>query len=135
MSPPRLLEQMMSVAYWCVLFAALLPYPIVMFAKAGQKYDNHAPREQLEHAQGSRKRAYWAQLNAFEAFPAFAAAIIIAQLQHVAQSTVDHLALVFVAMRVLHALFYVLDKAPLRSMVWAVGIGCVITLFVLAGTR
>lgn len=125
----------MSIAYWCVLVAAILPYPIVILAKAGQKMDNHAPREQLAQAQGYHKRANWAQLNAFEAFPAFAAAVIIAQLQLVPQATVDMLALTFVAMRVLHALFYVLDKASLRSLVWAVGFGCVITLFVLAGTR
>jgi len=125
----------MSIAYWCVLIAAILPYPIVVLAKAGQKYDNHAPREQLAQAQGYRKRANWAQFNAFEAFPAFAAAVIIAQLQHVTQSTVDTLALSFVAMRVLHAVFYVLDKAALRSLVWTAGFGCVIGLFVLAGMR
>lgn len=125
----------MSIAYWCVLIAAMLPYPVVMLAKAGRKYDNYAPREQLERSEGYRKRAYWAQLNGFEAFPAFAAAIIIAQLQHVTQSTVDMLALVFVTMRALHALFYVLDKAMLRSLVWTVGFGCVVALFVLAGTR
>lgn len=123
----------MSIAYWCVLVAAILPYPIVMLAKAGQKYDNHAPRDQLAQVHGYRKRANWAQFNAFEAFPAFAAAIIIAQLQLVPQATVDMLAAIFVAMRVLHAVFYVLDKATLRSLVWAVGFGCVISLFVLAG--
>lgn len=125
----------MSIAYWCVLVAAILPYPIVMMAKASKNFDNHAPRDQLAHAEGYRKRAYWAQLNAFEAFPAFAAAVIIAQLQYVTQSTVDMLALTFVAMRILHAAFYMMDKASLRSLVWAVGFGCVIVLFVLAGTR
>ena len=125
----------MSIAYWCVLVAVILPYPIVMMAKAGKNFDNHAPRDQLAYVEGYRKRAYWAQLNAFEAFPAFAAGVIIAQLQQVSQYTVDMLALTFVAMRVLHAAFYMMDKASLRSLVWAVGFGCVIGLFVLAGTR
>ena len=124
----------MSIAYWCVLIAAILPYLLTMLAKAGRNYDNHAPRKQLENATGYRKRAYWAQLNGFEAFPAFAAAVIIAQLQHVTQASVDSIALVFIAMRSLHGIFYLLDKATLRSLVWVVGFGCVISLFVLAGT-
>ena len=123
----------MSTAYWCVLIAAMLPYPLTIFAKAGKNFNNHAPREQLARAEGSQKRAYWAQLNAFEAFPAFAAAVIIAQLQHVTQSTIDTLALSFIALRILHALFYILDKALLRSAVWALGFACVVGLFVLAG--
>ena len=120
----------MSIAYWCILIAAILPYPLTVLAKAGKNFNNHAPREQLAHAEGYKKRAYWAQLNAFEAFPAFAAAVIVAHLQHVTQSTVDTLALVFITMRVLHAAFYILDKAALRSIAWAIGFACIIGLFV-----
>ena len=125
----------MTIAFWCILVAAILPYPIVILAKSKRGYDNRAPREQLAHAEGFRKRANWAQFNAFEAFPPFAAAIIIAHLQQVPQATADMLALSFVAMRVLHAVFYVLDKPTLRSIAWFVGFACVIALFVLAGTR
>ena len=122
----------MAIAYWCILIAAFLPYPLVTLAKAKRGYDNRAPREQLELAQGYRKRAHWAQLNAFEAFPPFAAAVIVAQIQHAPQATVDTLALTFIAMRVLHAVFYILDKPTLRSIVWALGFACVVGLFVLA---
>lgn len=122
----------MSLAYWCILIAAILPYPIVILAKANKNFDNRAPREQLAHAEGYRKRANWAQFNAFEAFPPFAAAVIIAQLQHAPQATVDTLALTFITMRVLHATFYVLDKPTLRSIVWTVGFACVMGLFVIA---
>lgn len=122
----------MSLAYWCILIAAILPYPIVILAKANKNFDNRAPREQLARAEGYRKRANWAQFNAFEAFPPFAAAVIIAQLQHAPQTTVDTLAITFIAMRVLHAGFYVLDKPTLRSIVWTLGFACVIGLFVIA---
>ncbi len=125
----------MSIAYWCILVAALIPYPIAMLAKAKAGYDNHAPREYLAKTDGYRKRANWAQFNAFEAFPAFAAAVIIAQLQHAPQSTIDMLAVAFIAFRILHASFYILDKATLRSAVWALGFSCVIALFVIAGTQ
>ena len=124
----------MSIAYWCVLIAAILPYPLIILAKVSRNYDNHAPREQLARAEGYQKRAYWAQLNGLEAFPAFAAAVIIAQLQHVTQGKIDTMAMVFIAMRALYAVFYLRDKATLRSFVWAVGFGCVVGLFVLAGT-
>lgn len=125
----------MTIAFWCILVVAILPYPIVILAKSNRSsYDNRAPREYLARTEGFRKRAYWAQLNAFEAFPPFAAAVILAHLQQVPQATVDMLALSFVAMRMLHAVFYVLDKATLRSTVWGIGFACVIGLFVLAGT-
>jgi uncharacterized MAPEG superfamily protein len=123
----------MTIAYWCVLVAAILPYPIAMLAKATKGYDNAAPREHLAHADGFRKRANWAQLNAFEAFPPFAAAVIIAQLQHASQATVDTLALAFITMRLLHALFYITNKPTLRSLVWSLGFLAVIGLFVTAG--
>ena len=125
----------MTTAFWCILIAAILPYPIAILAKSKRGYDNRAPREYLAQVEGFRKRANWAQLNAFEAFPPFAAAIIIAHLQQVPQATADMLALAFIAMRVLHAVFYVLDKSMLRSTAWFVGFGCVIALFVLAGTQ
>ncbi len=122
----------MSIAYWCIMIAAILPYLWVILAKAGTNYDNAAPRPQLERAEGYRKRAFWAQLNAFEAFPPFAAAVIIAQLQHVAQGTVDVMASCFIAARILHAIFYLLNLSYLRSLVWATGFVLVIGLFVLA---
>ena len=59
----------MTIAYWCVFVAALLPYLIVIIAKAGKHFDNHAPRMQLANALGWRQRLNWAHLNAFEAFP------------------------------------------------------------------
>ena len=81
---------------------------------------------------GTRKRAHWAQLNAFEAFPLFAAAVIIAQLAGGAPHTIDMLALAFVVLRILHGIFYVTDKATLRSVVWFAAVGCDIALFVVA---
>jgi len=106
-----------------------------MIAKAKSGYDNRTPREQLAQAEGYRKRANWAQFNAFEAFPPFAAAVIIAQLQLANQNTIDTLAIAFITFRMLHAVFYVLDKPTLRSIVWALGFACVIALFVIASTR
>lgn len=122
----------MTIAYWSILAAALLPYFAVVAAKAGPAYDNRAPRAQLAQATGWRQRANWAQLNAFEAFAPFAAAVIVAQQLHAPQDRIDALALVFIAMRVLHLAFYILDRPTLRSLAWTAGFACVIGLFVIA---
>lgn len=122
----------MTIAYWCVLAAALIPYLTVGFAKSRRDFDNARPREWLARLEGWRARAHWAHQNAFEAFPPFAAAVIIAHLAGAPQSRVDALALVFVAARVAYSAFYILDRPALRTVVWTAGIGCVIGLFVAA---
>ncbi len=122
----------MVIAYWCVLVAALLPYLIVVPAKAGKRFDNHAPRAQLATAQGWQQRLNWAHLNAFEAFAPFAAAVIIAQQLHAPQQEIDGLALAFIGLRILHPVFYALDKPTLRSAVWAGAYVCVLGLFLIS---
>ena len=92
----------MSVALWCVLVAAILPYVFTGLAKVGngEAYDNRAPRAYLERTSGRQKRAHWAQLNSFEAFPPFAAGVIIAHVQGADGALVDGLAVAFVLARV-----------------------------------
>src|SRR5690606_41327524 len=77
-------------------------------------------------------RANAAQLNAFEAFAPFAAGVVLAQLAGVAESTIALLAVIFVIARVLHGVAYLANRATLRSLIWAVGIGCVVALLVMA---
>ena len=123
----------MTTAYWCVLAAALMPYLFTGVAKFGDRpYDNRAPREFLEGASGAKKRAHWAQLNSFEAFPAFAAAVIIAHLADASQTTIDLLAVTFVMLRLVYGWAYITDRASLRSLVWLGGIACMVGLFVAA---
>ncbi len=122
----------MTLAYWMVLLAAMLPYLAVGVSKWRRGYDNDAPRVGIEQLPPAKQRAYWAHLNAFEAFPPFAAAVIIAHLAHASQPVVDGLAVVFVAARIAHLLLYIGNLATLRSVAWTVGVGCVIALFVVA---
>lgn len=125
----------MSFAYWCVLVAALLPLSMAVAAKLGGRFgprDNHNPREFLETLGGWQKRAHWAQQNGFEAFPPFAAAVIIAHLAGAAQSSIDLLAGIFIAARIAYGVLYIADLALLRSLAWFVGLGCIIGLFVVA---
>lgn len=122
----------MTIAFWCVLIAALLPFAATLVAKAGgERYNNRDPRAWLERQQGLRKRADNAQKNAFEAFPFFAAAVIIAFLAHAPQERVDILAIIFIAARVVYLVCYLADWHWARSLVWMLGFVACLTIFVL----
>jgi uncharacterized MAPEG superfamily protein len=125
----------MTIAFWCVAAAAALIYAATSLAKFGGRMPpkaNHAPREWLEKQQGWAKRAHWAQLNGFEVFPIFAAAVIIAQLAHAPQGRVDTLALSFIGFRVAYLILYLADVAHLRTLAWMGGMVCTFWLFFLA---
>lgn len=126
----------MTIAYWCVLIAAYLPIMFTGLAKfSSGKYGkaaNEAPREYLNKLSGWRQRAHWTQLNGFEAFPPFAAAVIIAHLCGTAQSTIDNLAVAFIVLRVVHGVLYLANLGYPRSIVWFASVGCVIGLFVVS---
>ena len=123
----------MAIAYFCVLIAAIMPLFFAGYAKFSSKgYDNSTPREFLDKLQGRAKRAHYAQLNSFEAFPGFAAAVITAHLAAVAQSHITTLAVIFVIFRILYSICYILDKPSLRSTLWFGGFFCVVSLFISA---
>ena len=123
----------MTFDYWCVFVAFLLPYLLVGIAKgSGADYDNKAPRPFMEKLSGWRKRAYWAQLNGFEIFAPFAAAVIIAHQLSVNSAILYTLTAIFIISRVLHAIFYITDQAALRSLAWLIGFLVIIGLFVAA---
>jgi uncharacterized MAPEG superfamily protein len=115
------------------LIAGLLPYAATLTAKiGGTKFDNANPRDWLGNQSGFRRRANAAQLNSFEAFPLFAAAVIVAQMSGAPQPRVDLLAMVFVAARIAYLGFYLADRATLRSLAWFVGIASAVAIFVSA---
>jgi uncharacterized MAPEG superfamily protein len=118
-----------TIAYWCVLVSLLFPYVFTVIAKTGPGFDNRIPRLYLEQIEGWRKRAHWIQLNSFEIFPAFAAAVIIAHLVQKPQSLVNILAILFVVFRILYALCYLANRATLRTIFWGLGLLCVLGLF------
>lgn len=126
----------MSIAYWCILIAALLPYVWVGLAKAGGGYDNHNPRIWMAAQQDPRRqRAYAAHQNAFEAFAPFAAAVLMAQFAGVSQAHVTALSVAFVALRILHGLLYMANAALMRSLTWLAALSCVLVLMAQAAYR
>lgn len=127
----------MATAYWCVLVAALLPYAWTVVAKStGERYDNRDPRAWLARQENPRARwANGAQLNGFEAFPAFAAGVLMAQLAGVEPRRIGVFAIAFVIARVLHGVFYLTGRHRLRSLAWSVGLLCVLALMGQAASR
>ncbi len=123
----------MQLAYWAVFAAGLLPLATVFVAKAQRNYNNADPRTWLEKQEGFRRRADFAHRNHFEAFPFFAAAVLIAQQVQVAQASIDQMALLFIAARIVYTGFYLADLALLRSLAWFVGHGAIAALFIMAG--
>ena len=116
-----------TIAYWCVLFMAILPIVCAGIAKYGMfsksrrdgGYDNHTPRAWLAKQTDWRARANAAQANTFEALPFFFAAVIIAHQLQARQTVLDILAFMFVVLRVAYVLMYVADMAKTRSAIWS----------------
>jgi len=120
----------MTLALWCVLVAALLPYLATLLAKtSGERYNNRDPRAWLDRQSGLSRRADSAQKNGFEAFPFFAAAVLVAQLLHAPQERVDILAIIFIVARVGYLVCYLADWQAVRSLVWTIGFVACLTIF------
>ena len=119
-----------TIAYWCVLFAAILPIVCAGIAKSGMfttapangGYDNNNPRSWLARQSDWRSRANAAQANTFEALPFFFAAVIIAHTMQAPQTRLDILALIFITLRIAYVIMYVADLAKARSAIWTLAL-------------
>jgi uncharacterized MAPEG superfamily protein len=132
-------ELEMDIAFWCVLIAGVLPIACAGLSKftgepSNGRFDNHHPREWLARQSGARSRANAAQANSWEAFPFFAAGVIIAHLQHVDLFWINLAAVVFIAARLVYIALYISNQASLRSLIWSVGWLATISLYLLAAT-
>ena len=119
-----------TLAYWCVMVAALLPIVCAGIAKWGMfrqtgsasDFDNHDPRAWLARQTTWRARANAAQANSFEALPFFIGAVIIAHQLGAPQLRIDLLAAAYVGLRVVFVVLYVANQANLRSLVWTMAL-------------
>ena len=127
----------MTVALWCILIALVLPPLCALIAKVssgrfGLK-DNHDPRAFLDTLSGLPRRAHAAQQNGYEAFPAFAAAVLVADVVgNAEQVTQDVLGVMYVTSRLLYIICYLADWAALRSLVWFAGLALIVAFFVVS---
>ena len=122
----------LTYAYWYLLILIFLPYFFTTLAKLKPGFDNAKPREFLESLEGWRKRSHWVQLNSYEIFPPFAAALIIAHQLKAPQTQVDTIALIFLILRILCGFFYLFDKSKFRSLSWLSSLACIVALFLIS---
>jgi len=131
-----------TVAYWCVLIAALLPLACAWLAKSGGfgkprsqgGFDNHEPRAWLSRLTDWWARANAAQANSFEALPFFIGAVVIAHQLGAPQARVDILAVLFVTLRVIYIAMYVAGLPMVRSAIWTLALAVNIAIL-FAGYR
>jgi uncharacterized MAPEG superfamily protein len=121
----------MTIAELCLFGAVLLTILSILPAKLDgrREYDNANPRDPRFYTQGLRARSQGAHLNGYEAFPFFAAAVILAEMRAVPQGTVNTLAVAFLLARVGYVLLYLTNRPTFRSVVWSVGFGCALAIF------
>ena len=119
-----------TLAYWCVLIAALLPIVCASIAKSGGAgkprsqggFDNDDPRAWLARLSDWHARANAAQANSFEALPFFIGAVVIAHQLGAQQARLDILAFVYIVLRLMFIMFYVGGLSTLRSLAWTAGL-------------
>jgi uncharacterized MAPEG superfamily protein len=127
----------MTTPFWCILITALLPYlwsTVALRARVAQfgGFDNKLPRLEQAKLTGSGARALGASANAFETFPFFAAAVIVARIAGADPGWSSTWSVVYLAARILHGVAYYGDIDKLRSAAFGVGQICCVALFVLA---
>ena len=129
----------MTTPFWCLILVSVLPWfiaPVSGYFKTQQfdALDNKYPRLQSAQLTGAGARAIGAQENAWEALAVFGVAVVVAHLAGADPGLSATAALLFVAARIGHAIFYIANIDIARSGVFLVGVGCIIWLFVLAGS-
>ena len=128
---------MIGVPYIAIIVAfalIYLPRQIVSLEMKKQEggYNNSDPRAQQARLEGLGRRALGAHHNGFEAFAPFAVGVLAAIQRGAAVDTVAYLAIGFVVVRTLYMVFYLADKASLRSTMWGLGMLAIGALMVLA---
>lgn len=126
----------MSTALLCLLLAFILTHatklPVALaMARQPGGYDNHLPRAQQAGLSGWGRRALAAHQNAFEAFPGFAAGVLVAEVTGADPVWAARLAVAFVVCRVLYTGLYLADLATARSLVWTLGLAATAGLLAL----
>jgi uncharacterized MAPEG superfamily protein len=127
----------MNALLWCLVIVTFLPVVLGMpaFALRKQQFgfaDNKLPRAQQAQVTGIAARALGAHQNAWEALMMFAPIVFIVQWVGVDPIKDGLTGIVFVVLRLLHAIFYIADLDKLRSTVYLLGVVCLIRLVVLA---
>jgi uncharacterized MAPEG superfamily protein len=121
----------MTVAEWCVFGSLMLYLLTIVPAKAigFRRFDNAKPRDPTFYQDPIAARALGAHQNGIEAFPFFAAAILLAEFRAGPQHLIDELAVLFLIVRVAYVFTYLGNRPTLRSILWSIGFTINLAIF------
>jgi uncharacterized MAPEG superfamily protein len=121
----------MTIAEWCVFAAVMLyllsiaPVKWIRF----RRFDNSKPRDPAFYEDPIAARALGAHQNGIEAFPFFAAAVLLAEFRLGPQRLIDELAVLFLIVRIAYVFTYLGDRPTLRSILWNIGFAINVGIF------
>ena len=127
----------MTIAEWCV-FGALMLYLLTIASvkwTGYRRFDNAKPRDPAFYEDPIRARALGAHQNGIEAFPFFAAAVLLAEFRLAPQHLIDELAVLFLIVRIAYVFTYLGNRPTLRSILWSIGFAINIAIFFLPAIR
>jgi uncharacterized MAPEG superfamily protein len=126
----------MTIAELCV-FATVVLYLLTIVAVKwiGRDYDNASPRDPNFYSDPIRSRALGAHQNGIEAFPFFAAAVLLAEFRQSPQRLIDDLAVLFLIVRIAYVFTYLGNRPRLRSILWNLGFAINVAIFFLPAIR
>ena len=127
----------MTVAEWCV-FGGLMLYLLTIAPVKWlgfRRFNNSRPRDPAFYQDPIRARALGAHQNGIEAFPFFAAAVLLAEFRGSPQNLVNELAVLFLIVRIAYVVTYLGDRPTLRSILWSVGFLITVGIFFLPAIK
>src|SRR3569833_210790 len=113
----------MTIAEVCIFASVMLYLLPIVPAKWGnaKQFDNAKPRDPAFYQDAIRARALGAHQNGIEAFPFFAAAVLLAEFRAAPQYLINELAVRFLIVRIAYVLTYIGNRPSLRSILWSMG--------------
>jgi uncharacterized MAPEG superfamily protein len=127
----------MTVAEWCVFGTLMLSLLTIASVKwiGFRRFDNSRPRDPAFYQDPIPARALGAHQNGIEAFPFFAAAVLLAEFRLGPLRLIDELAVLFLIVRIAYVFTYLGNRPALRSILWGLGLAINIAIFFLPGIR
>ncbi len=127
----------MTTPMWCLALGLLLPYllagwSVVFRMRADGAVDLPQPRRQAAALTDAGARVVAAQHNAWEALIVFAVAVLIGHLGGADPEQSALAAMVWLAFRVGHGVFYTLDFPKMRVLCFVGGLACAVRIIVSA---
>jgi len=127
----RASREAMTIAEWCV-FGTLMLYLLTIGSIKWigfRRFDNSKPRDPVFYDGPIAARVLGAHQNGIEAFPFFAAAVLLAEFRSCPQRLIDELALLFLIVRIAYVFTYLGNRPTLRSILWSIGFAINLGIF------